>query len=709
MLRKINVKLFASIGIAIMLLVSIFTTGVFATTFKTSATETQETPFETYTYWDGLGSKSKTMVYCKPMYEPRFVIDSSGLGTELFGSVDDVCAANGYTYILDSTSSKIYVLDKDYNLFTEINKIVYENEELSIVGASGIFVKGENIYIADTKNARILVIDISGKVHHNLTLPESKLIPSDFKYSPQKIAVDSRDYLYISSDGSYYGALVYSPTMEFLGFYGANTVAVSVGDAVKNFITELFSTDEKRAASVRALPYQFTDFVVGPNDFIYTVTSVSGSETPKGQVKRLNPGGKDVLGKTDYNFADESNRLLQAEALKAIDVDKDGFFYVLESGAYNRIFWYDNESNLMCVFGGAKGQQHQTGTVSLGGAIAINGTDVIVTDPVSKNATVYSITEYGNATRNAQLDTLNDNFEDTVEAWNEIIKADVNNQLAYKGLAKAYYTMGDYENAIKFSKLGADRETYADSFVKLRTAFLEKWFTLGFLGLAIILGVTVWLVQLKKKRAFVFIRNEKVKNMLSSVFHPFESFRLVKEKNMGSITCATVLLALFYVVTAVGDVASGYAFNRFDASSYNSFFVLLRTVALVLLFVIANWLVCVLMGGIGKLKEIYTVTCYSLIPTIVSTVVGVVLSHLLSPDEFVFVTIFQAICVVYTFIILAVGIMKIHDFEFGKFLGTTAVTVIAMLIIVFLIFLVFMLAQQVYGWIGTVFTEIKYR
>ncbi|MBO5322250.1 MAG: YIP1 family protein [Clostridia bacterium] len=709
MLRKINFKLFASLGLTIMLLVSLLTTNVYATTFKTSSVETEETPFESYTYWEGLGNNSKTTVYCKPMYEPKTVIDSASLGTALFGSVDDICTADGYTYILDSASSKIYILDKNYNLSTEINNIVYNDEVLSIVGASGIFVKGDKIYIADTKNARILVIDINGNVLHNLTLPESKLIPSDFKYSPQRIAVDSRDYLYISSDGSYYGALVYSPTMEFLGFYGANTVATSVGDAIKNLINEIFSTDEKRAASVRALPYQFTDFVVGPNDFVYTVTSDSGTDTPKGQVKRLNPGGKDVLGKVDYNFADESNRLAKTQSLKAIDVDNDGFFYVLESGLYNRIFWYDRESNLMCVFGGSKGQQHQTGTVSLGGAIAINGTDVIVSDPVSKNATVYSITEYGNATRTAQLDTLNDNFEDTVESWNEIIKFDVNNQLAYQGLAKAYYTMGDYEKAIEFSKLGADRETYADSFVKLRTAFLEKWFTLGFLCLAVILAALVWLLQLKKKKAFVLVKNEKVKNMFSSVFHPFESFRLVKEKNMGSVTCATVLLALFYIVTAVSDVASGYAFNRFDASSYNSFFVLLRTVALVLLFVISNWLVCVLMGGIGKLKEIYMVTCYSLIPTIVSTVVGVVLSHILSPDEFVFVTIFQSICVIYTFIILAVGIMKIHDFEFGKFLGTTVVTVIAMLIIVFLIFLVFMLAQQVYGWIGTIFTEIKYR
>lgn len=702
-------KLFAFILTAAILAVSVFSGSALAATYKTEIVGTSEAPFETYTYWEGLGTATKTKVFCKPMYEPKKIIDSTAIGTALFGSVSDICAENGVTYILDSAASKVYVLDGEYKLITEINSIVYEGEALSITGAAGIFVKDEKIYIADTKNARILVMNINGEVLHHLTLPESKLIPSDFKYSPQKIAVDSRDYLYISSDGSYYGALVYSPSMEFLGFYGANTVAVSVGDVIKNFITDIFSTDEKRAASVKALPYQFTDFAVGPNDFIYTVTSTTGTETPTGQVKRLNPGGKDVLGKEDYNFADNANNLAQPELLKAIDVDADGFFYVLESGAYNRIFWYDGESNLMCVFGATAGSQGQKGAVALGGAIAINGTDVIVSDPVNKNVTVYSITEYGKMVRSAQLDTLNDDFEETIEDWKAVIKADVNNQLAYRGLAKAYYTKGDYNKALKYSKLGADRETYANAFVKLRTAFLEEWFTVGFAVIAVLVVIIALLLKLKKKKGIVLIKNERVKVMLSSVFHPFEAFRLVKEKGLGSLICATVMLALFYITAAVRDVASGFAFNQFDASSYNSFFVLLRTVALVALFVISNWLVCVLMGGIGKLKEIYIVTCYALIPTVFSTIFGLALTHVLSPDEYVFVTIFETICTAYTFIIIAVGIMKVHDFEFGKFILTTFVTAIAMLIIVFLIFLVFMLAQQVFGWIGTVFTEIKYR
>ena len=115
------------------------------------------------------------------------------------------------------------------------------------------------------------------------------------------------------------------------------------------------------------------------------------------------------------------------------------------------------------------------------------------------------------------------------------------------------------------------------------------------------------------------------------------------------------------------------------------------------------------MGGIGKFKEIYIVTCYSLLPIVFAQIVYLLMTHILSPDEFAFITIFKTVCILYTFFILAVGVMKVHNYEFGKFVGTTVVTAIAMIIIVFLIFMVCLLAQQVYGWIATVFTEIRYR
>ena len=197
--------------------------------------------------------------------------------------------------------------------------------------------------------------------------------------------------------------------------------------------------------------------------------------------------------------------------------------------------------------------------------------------------------------------------------------------------------------------------------------------------------------------------------MSNSILHPFNSFRLVKEKGQGSVLIAAVILLIYYILSAILDTAGGFAFNYFDASSYNSFYILLSTVGFVGLWTVSNWLVCVLLGGIGRIKEIFIVTCYSLLPAIFGSGISLILSHILVPEEFVFVSMLQSVCLIYSLFMIMVGIMKVHDFEFGKFLWTTILTFIAMLVVIFLIFLMFLLTQQLIGWIQTLIIEIKYR
>ena len=71
-------------------------------------------------------------------------------------------------------------------------------------------------------------------------MPESHLIPSKFNYSPIRVAVDSRDYMYVASDGSYYGALLYAPDKSFTGFYGANDVTTGIASAIQNILERQF-------------------------------------------------------------------------------------------------------------------------------------------------------------------------------------------------------------------------------------------------------------------------------------------------------------------------------------------------------------------------------------------------------------------------------------------------------------------------------------
>lgn len=109
------------------------------------------------------------------------------------------------------------------------------------------------------------------------------------------------------------------------------------------------------------------------------------------------------------------------------------------------------------------------------------------------------------------------------------------------------------------------------------------------------------------------------------------------------------------------------------------------------------------------MNEIFTVTSYSLIPILFGRLCNLILTHILTPDEGAFLSIFLVVCTLYSAFMLIIGMMRIHDYEFGKFLATTVATVIGMVIIVFLLFLVFLIAQQAFGWVKTIYVELKYR
>lgn len=675
----------------------------------------QEVPYISYTYWVDYNKSEKTPVYSKPMYEADKVIPALDLSANTDSKIYDISVDDkGNTYILDGGNSCVYILNSNYEFVSSIKNIELNGEHISFTDAKGIYVDKKGlIYIADTENARVLIIDNDGKVKKLLLLPDSNLIPSDFNYRPVKVAVDSEGYTYISCDGSYYGAILYSPEMEFLGFFGANTVKTGIVGSLKKLWDRFTSNDVKRAADEISLPFTINDIVVGTDDFIYTVTGKTGdAEIQTGQVCVFNPGGKEVLDESDKNFADydvgyhELNKLTQN--LCGIDVDENGFFYLLDS-TYGRIFWYDSRGELFSIFGGSSGQGDQKGTFANACAIAVNGSDILVADSKKNSLTVFKLTDYGQYVQSGQIKTLGDDNISSKDIWENVIKEDTNCQMAYRGLAATYLDAGEYQKAMEYAKKGADRDTYADAFEKVRTETLVKNFMWIFLFAVLLIVIIVVISIYKKRHSIVIVKNEKLKTLFSLTSHPFEGFRRVKEYNSGSVFISIILLILLYVVTVLNDTCGGFAFTVFDNEEYNALYVLLSTVGLAILLTISNWLVCSLVGGTGELSEIFIVIAYSTVPITFSRIVRLLLTHVIVPNESVFLSVFMTVCGLYALFMFIVGIMKIHDFEFGKFVGTTIFTVVGILIIVFLLFLIFMLAQQVITWLKTLYIEIRYR
>ena len=118
---------------------------------------------------------------------------------------------------------------------------------------------------------------------------------------------------------------------------------------------------------------------------------------------------------------------------------------------------------------------------------------------------------------------------------------------------------------------------------------------------------------------------------------------------------------------------------------------------------------CVLFEGKAKLKEIYIVTSYSLIPMVIQAIGYDILANILTLNEQSFLNILSYVCIVLTAAYLIMGIINIQEFTLGKFVLTTVITLLAMILIVFLIFLVSILVQQAGDFVKTAAMEAMYR
>ena len=127
------------------------------------------------------------------------------------------------------------------------------------------------------------------------------------------------------------------------------------------------------------------------------------------------------------------------------------------------------------------------------------------------------------------------------------------------------------------------------------------------------------------------------------------------------------------------------------------------------LWTLVNWAVGVLFGGLGKIRNIFIVITYSFAPLIVSNILYTVLSNVMLESEAGFLNIMVTLFWIYTLFLIVAGTVKIQDFSFGRFVGTSVLTVIGILIVIFLVFCIFLLMQQCVMFFGTIVNEIIYR
>ena len=249
--------------------------------------------YQTYTY-----DKDGKALYSPDAYTAIKAVNAVDMGLEipLANPGDMVTDLNQNIYIADTGNNRIVVLDRYYKLKFTISE--FDNDRGvpgRLAAPQGVFVSEPNekydrlIWVCDTGANRIVVFDENGEFVRIIEEPESQLFDENSVYKPVAIAVDAYNRLYVVSSTTYQGVIVMTDAGEFTGFIGAQAVSLSAWD----IIWRRFQTDAQREASETVVSTEFNNVAINrEKNLVYATTSTIDDADVEASIRGNDKSGK---------------------------------------------------------------------------------------------------------------------------------------------------------------------------------------------------------------------------------------------------------------------------------------------------------------------------------------------------------------------------------------------------------------------------------
>lgn len=695
--------------------------------------------YNTYTY-----SIDGESLASPDAYSPEQVVDSKAMGltTALSSPTSIETDSDGNVYIADPANNRVVVLNKYYQVQYEITTFVNsQGVDDSLNQAQGVFIWENNeaqedgtmvmtrkLYVADSKNHRIVIFDANGEYLSHVEEPESEVFEEDEIYEPIAVAADEAGRMYVIGSQTYQGVLALSPEGEFSGYIGAMKASYSAIE----LIWRKFMTAEQLAARPLILPTVLNNITIDEKGFIYVTCSdiepadlsnaIQSGDANYAPVKKLNTSGTDIMRRNGFfipageiNFRDAmlSTETGVAGPSSIVDValGPEETWSIADQNR-SKIFTYDDNGELLFAFGD---NGSQMGNLRRIVGMSYSGDKLLVLDGETASITVYKQTEYGAQLISAIKNNNDRQYHLAEEDWQKILQRNNNFDAAYIGLGNAYYRQGDWEAAMEMYKTAYDLEGYSNCFHMIRKEFVEKYFIfIPIIAVVLIVLVVLFFKYAGKvnKAAAVSGKKKTYKEELlyacHVIFHPFDGYWDLKHEKRGSLRAALIILGLTVVVFAYQAVGQSYLYNP-SVSYTNVFMQLTALLVPLLLFVTANWCLTTLFEGEGSFKDVFIASCYSLTPIVLLIPAATLLTHVVTASETGFVSLLTSICYVWLGLLLFFGTMVTHDYSLTKNIGTILGTILGMVIIMFICALFSNLLIQMMSFVSNLISEIQFR
>lgn len=442
-------------------------------------------------------------------YTVQTLITGDKLGIGNFLEPQGLFVRDNRIYVCDTGNSRIVVLERnqtDISVVDVFNTFHADIELNYFSGPQDVFVaKNGDYYICDTRNQRVVHLNAEKELIKEVVRPNDETVDAKSDFHPTKIVVNDAGRMYVLVRNYNKGLVQYDDDGNFAGYMGANEVKFSMTD----YLWKLVSTEAQQSQMESFVPTEYNNLALDPDGFIYATTSVFDEnelESDKAKpIRRLNAMGKDILIKNGewppigdlwWGTAGGVGGASKFVDITALDNDT---YYAIDR-TRGRIFGYDSQGNLLYAFGGLGNKQ---GYFQLPTALEHMGYDLLVLDSKSSAITIFTLTQFGELVNRAISEYQKGNYDISSDYWEEVLMQNGNYDLAYIGIGRSLLRKGEYKQAMEYFELKKDYNNYSKAFKLYRKVWIEEnigWIFAVLVG-AIVLSKGVKTVKTIRKEA----------------------------------------------------------------------------------------------------------------------------------------------------------------------------------------------------------------
>jgi len=451
-----------------------------------------------YDYWSDIRESPD-------VYRVSDIIYSGELGLDVTMKKPQSLFVQGNDlYVVDTGNNRILQISREGSSF-KLARIIdsIQGCDVTTFNSPGdVFVDAQqNIYIADTNNGRVVMVDKDLNFIKEFVKPTDATFDQSLSFLPSKIVVDVSGRVFVLATNVNKGLVKFESDTSFTGFIGANKVTYNFVEYVwKNYLM----TKAQREQQASFVPTEYCNIYMDEESFIYA-TNVVFSEydllyDAAQPIRRLNGIGNDILIKNDryppigdLYWVEQNNHYGPSKFYDITVLEND--IYVAVDKTRGRIFGYDSQGIMLWAFGTTGSREG-----AFNGAISIEhmGRDLFVLDEVECSVTVFTPTEYGNMIYDASGAYLKGDYDGSAELWRDVLKYNANYNLAFIGIGRALMRQESYKEAMDYFKMAMDRDNYGRAFRFYRKVWVEE--NIGWLVLLVAAVLIIPVVRSKIRK-----------------------------------------------------------------------------------------------------------------------------------------------------------------------------------------------------------------